>query len=72
MHTFCEMQALVGHISLSDRVSPLWDGCRESRRYSRNTYPESYVTKYISIRRYVATAVIGEELRLMVWTVRFG
>jgi len=30
---------------------PLWEGCRESRRYSRETYPESYITKYTSIRR---------------------
>ena len=25
--------------------------CRESRRCSRDTYPESYITKYASIRR---------------------
>jgi len=29
----------------------LWEGCRESRRCSRDTYPESYITKYTSIRR---------------------
>jgi len=28
----------------------VWEGCRESRRYSRDTYPESYITKYTSIR----------------------
>ena len=28
-----------------------WEGCRESRRCSRDTYPESYTTKYTSIRR---------------------
>ena len=28
-----------------------WEGCRESRRYSRDTFPESYITKYTSIRR---------------------
>jgi len=27
------------------------EGCRESRRSSRDTYPESYITKYTSIRR---------------------
>ena len=27
------------------------EGCRKSRRYSRDTYPESYITKYTSIRR---------------------
>ena len=28
-----------------------WEGCRESTRCSRDTYPESYITKYTSIRR---------------------
>jgi len=28
-----------------------WAGYRESRRCSRDTYPESYITKYTSIRR---------------------
>ena len=28
----------------------LWEGCRESRRCSRDTYPESYITKYTSTR----------------------
>ena len=32
-------------------VGPLWDGYYEGRRCSRDTYPESYVTKYTSIRR---------------------
>jgi len=27
------------------------EGCRESRRCSRDTYPESYITKYTSIRK---------------------
>ena len=30
---------------------PLWEGYRESRRCSRDTYPESYITEYTSIRR---------------------
>jgi len=30
----------------------LREGCRESRRCSRDTYPESCITKYTSIRRY--------------------
>ena len=30
---------------------PLWEEYRESRRCSRDTYPESYITKYASIRR---------------------
>ena len=29
----------------------LWEGCRESKRCSRDTYPESYITQYTSIRR---------------------
>ena len=35
-------------------VLPLWEGCRESRRCSRDTYLESYITKYTSIRRLAA------------------
>ena len=27
----------------------LWEGFRESRRCSRDTYPESYITKYVLI-----------------------
>ena len=27
-------------------AGPLWEGCRESRRCSRDTYPESYITEY--------------------------
>jgi hypothetical protein len=30
---------------------PVWKGCCESRRCKRDTYPESYITKYTSIRR---------------------
>jgi len=38
-----------------------WEGCRESRRCSRDTYPDSYVTRYTSIRRKRARAHhIGE------------
>ena len=32
-------------------AGPLWEGCREGRRYSRDTYLESYITKYTSIQR---------------------
>ena len=35
-------------------AGPLWEGCRESRRCSKDTYPESYITRYTSIRRYSA------------------
>ena len=29
----------------------VWEGCRESRRCPRDTYPESYITRYTSIRQ---------------------
>jgi hypothetical protein len=29
----------------------LWEGYHERRRCSRDTYPESYITQYTSIRR---------------------
>ena len=32
-------------------LSRLWEGSLESRRCSRVTYPQSYITKYTSIRR---------------------
>jgi len=32
-------------------VSWLWEGYHESRRCSRDTHPEAYITKYTSIRR---------------------
>ena len=34
-----------------DRLTPAWEGYHESRRCSRDTYPESYITKYTSTRR---------------------
>ena len=33
-------------------VSGGWEGYRESRKCSRETYPESYITKYTSIRKF--------------------
>jgi len=39
----------------------LWEGYHESRRCSRNTYPESYITKYTSIRRETVTALSPSE-----------
>ena len=33
-------------------VGWLWEGCRESRRCSRDAYPESYITKYTCILVY--------------------
>ena len=32
-------------------AGPLWEGYHESRRCSRDTYSESYITKYTHIRR---------------------
>ena len=46
-------------------AGPLWEGCRESRRCSRDTYPESYVTKYTSILR-VTVGMVAGSLRLPV------
>ena len=31
-----------------------WHRCRESRRRSRDTYPETYITKHTSVRRKIA------------------
>ena len=39
--------------------SGLWEGCRESRRCSRHTYPESYITEYTSIPRQQKTVDSG-------------
>ena len=41
------------HVAIADRlrVDWLWEGCRESRSCSRDTYPESCITKYASMRR---------------------
>ena len=38
--------------TIASLLSELWEGFRESRRCSRDTYPESYITKYTCIRRY--------------------
>jgi len=38
-------------------MGPLWEGYRESRRCSRDTYPESYITQYTSIRRKYEPAI---------------
>jgi hypothetical protein len=32
-------------------LGPLWEGCRESRRCSRDTDSESWISRYTSIRR---------------------
>ena len=48
-------KGLLGLIE-SDRLrvgwlNGFWEGYRETRRCSRDTYAESYITKYTSIRR---------------------
>jgi len=45
-------------------LNEFWEGCRESRRCSRDTYPDSYITKYTSIRR-VNPNVYSIESRLI-------
>jgi len=40
-------------------VTYSWEGCRESRRCSRDTYPESYIIMYTRIRR--KTLLTGRE-----------
>ena len=41
-------------------ISDLWQGCRESRSCSRNTYPESYITKCPSKRRKQCSHSVAE------------
>ena len=38
------------------------EGCREGRKYSKVTYPESYVTMYTSIRRTNSLMVMPDKL----------
>ena len=49
-------------------MGPLWEGYHESRRCSRDTYPESYITKYTSIRRDIPEADARGGL---IWTRRW-
>ena len=44
------------HFSFCEGLT--WDGCRESRRCSRDTNPESYITKHTSIRRQKLISII--------------
>jgi len=37
--------------SITSGMIDSWEGYRESRRCSRDTYPESYITKYTCTRR---------------------
>ena len=51
MH-LCFHRPAVWPTHLTNFKKNLWEGCRARRGYSRDTYPESYITKYTSIRRY--------------------
>jgi len=56
-HSIYSKLTVCMEVDLSDRrrdhtlAGPLWEGYHESKRCSRDTYPESYITKYTSIRR---------------------
>ena len=48
----------------------LWEGYRERRRCSRDTYPESYITNYTNHISFCAVAPIGvrgNELGVTAW-----
>ena len=47
--TICKLTTHHPCFPRGDRL--LWEGCRENKRCPRDTYPESYITKYTSIRR---------------------
>jgi len=41
---------LEAHASMGNTlVGPLWEGYHESRRCSRDTYPETHITKYAKV-----------------------
>ena len=46
-----EEPLIQGKSRLCRVIESLWEGCRESRRCSRDTYPESYITEYLGMRR---------------------
>jgi len=48
---FSQVDMLGLRFNLVNSGAVIDSGCRESRRCSRDTYPESYITKYTSIRR---------------------
>ena len=47
----CRVQGSTLELGVHTHVGPLWKGYHESTKCSRNTYPESHITKYTSIRR---------------------
>ena len=56
------VQVLGSDLTEVDRLR-LWEGFHERRRCSRDTHPESYITKYTSIRRlgFMGLTVQGVE-----------
>ena len=50
LHPYCPRQR-VCHLVIDSGLAGSWEGCCESRRCSRDTYQESYITNYTSIRR---------------------
>ena len=67
-HT-CNIALMVQCLHGSDR---LWAGYHESRRCSRDTYPESYITKHTSIRREMRGGHVGIYLLLLFFTLVTG
>ena len=55
VYVYVLWNAAVANLSLmtlaSSKRETLLEGCRESRRCARDTFPESYITKYTSKRR---------------------
>ena len=45
-HPFVTYNSLKSAVKDDDEALKLWEGFREGRRFSRDTYPESYITKY--------------------------
>ena len=52
-HTLSLSLFSLSRTGLTARKEALWEGYRESRRCFRDTYLESYITKYTSIRRLI-------------------
>ena len=55
----------------SGLVGPLWEGYHESRRCSRDTSPESYITKHTSIPRFHLKRLSIENFLAMKFSTRF-
>ena len=64
---FLPRRALCGVLHLIDSglvgLTDFWDGYRESRRYSRDTHPDSYITNNTGMRRLIPTPCTGHGHR---------